>query len=177
MYLRGSKWSMTRKRRPINWFLVIILLLLIAIVTYIDRVIVPTIPPPFIPTSTATREPEAYVTEAQGLFDQGKLLQAIDVYNQAIRAKPDDPTIYIALARVQIFAGKYDEAQVNAENALLLDPNNSMAHTVRGAAQTQKGDYPNAEISTQTAALPTPITLNCSATKSRRAPARSMPLI
>ena len=131
-----------RQRRPrINWFLVAVVVILIAIVTYVDRFILPTAQTPFVATLTATRDPESYVTDAENLFAEGKLLQSIDTYMEAIRIKPDDPSIYIALARVQIFAGKYDEALVNAENSLLLNPNNSMAHAVRGWALTQKGDY------------------------------------
>jgi tetratricopeptide (TPR) repeat protein len=153
MYLRGSKWSMRQRRKPTNWFLVVVLLLLIAIMVYIDRVVVPSVPLPFVPTVTATRDPESYITEAEGLFAQGKLLKAIDTYNDAIRIKPDDPTFYIAQARVQILAGKYDDALTNAENALLLNPNNSMAHAVRGWALTQKGieSYTNADTSIQRA--------------------------
>jgi tetratricopeptide (TPR) repeat protein len=141
MYLRGSKWSMRRQRPKINLFLVVMLVLLIVIVTYVDRLILPTAQTPFGATSTVTRDPESYVTDAENLFAEGKLLQSIDTYMEAIRIKPDDPSIYIALARVQIFAGKYDEALVNAENSLLLNPNNSMAHAVRAWALTQKGDY------------------------------------
>jgi tetratricopeptide (TPR) repeat protein len=70
---------------------------------------------------------------------------------EAIRIKPDDPAIYIALARVQVFAGKYGEALVNAENSLLLNPNNSMAHAVRAWALTQEGDYVMADNSLQEA--------------------------
>ena len=126
-------------------------IILIVIVTYIDRFVLPTAQAPFMPTPTTTREPESYVTEAEGLFDQGKLLQAIDTYTEAIRIKPDDPAIYIALARVQIFAGKYDDALINAENSLLLNPNSSMAYAVRGWAYTRKGDFTDADESLKTA--------------------------
>ncbi|MFA5872906.1 MAG: tetratricopeptide repeat protein [Anaerolineales bacterium] len=135
-----------RPRRPrVNWFLVVIVVILIAIVTYVDRFILPTAQTPFMATLTSTRDPESYVTDAENLFAEGKLLQAIDTYMEAIRIKPDDPSIYIALARVQVFAGKYDEALVNAENSLLLNPNNSMAHAVRAWALTQMGDYVTAD--------------------------------
>ncbi|MCX6034360.1 MAG: hypothetical protein NTV38_05200, partial [Chloroflexi bacterium] len=131
-----------RQRRPrINWFLVVMVVILIAVITYVDRFILPTAQTPFVATLTATRDPESYVTDAENLFAEGKLLQSIDTYMEAIRIKPDDPSIYIALARVQVFAGKYDEALVNAENSLLLNPNNSMAHAVRTWALTQMGDY------------------------------------
>jgi tetratricopeptide (TPR) repeat protein len=149
MYLRGSKWSMRKQRRRINWFLVVVVIILIAIVTYVDRFILPTAQTPFVPTLTATRDPESYIADAENSFAQGKLSQSIDQYLEAIRIKPDDPSFYIALARVQIFAGQYDEALVNAENALLLNPNNSMAHGVNGWALTQKADYVQADESIQ----------------------------
>ena len=123
---------MKRRRKPINFFRILLLLLLIAIGVYVNKVVIPSVPPLFVPTPTATRDPESYVAEAEGLFNQGKLLQAIELYQEAIRIKPDDPATFIALARVQVFAGQYKEAQTNTENALLLNPNNSMAHAVRG---------------------------------------------
>jgi tetratricopeptide (TPR) repeat protein len=135
-----------RQRRPrINWFLVILVLILIAIVAYIDRFILPTAQTPFVATMTATRNPESYALDAENLFSQGKLQQSIDTYLEAIRIKPDDPSLYISLARVQVFNGKYDDALVNAENSLLLNPTNSQAYAVRAWALTQKGEYTNAD--------------------------------
>jgi tetratricopeptide (TPR) repeat protein len=138
---------MRQRPRRTNWFLVVVLLILIVIVVYVERFILPTAQTPFMATLTPTRDPESYVTDAENLFSEGKLLQSIDAYMEAIRIKPDDPAVYIALARVQVFAGKYDEALVNAENSLLLNTNNSMAHGVRAWALTQKGDYVTADTS------------------------------
>jgi tetratricopeptide (TPR) repeat protein len=151
MYLRGSKWNMRQRRPRINWILVILVVILIAVFTYVDRFILPTAQTPFMPTPTATRDPESYVTEAEAQFADGKLLDTINTYLEAIRITPKDPTLYIALARVQIFAGKYDDALVNAENSLLLNPNSSMAQALRGWALTQKGDYTAADDSLQNA--------------------------
>ena len=146
MYLRRkTKWSMTRKRFKVNWFLVSILVILIGMGVYVDRVIVPTIPPPFVPSPTPTRSPESFVTEAEGFFKDGKLLQAMDLYKQAIRANPDDDIVYVALARVQIFAGLYDEAQASAEKALLLNSKNSQAHAMHAWALDFQGEYLAAE--------------------------------
>jgi tetratricopeptide (TPR) repeat protein len=147
MYLKGSKWSMNRRRSRPNWFRIILLVLLIAGGVYVDRFIIPTRPSPFVATATATRAPESYVTEAGALFDAGKLLQSIQLYEQAIAADPQDQNVYIALARVQVFAGQYKDAQTSAEDALLLNPNNSMAHAVRGWALDFQGDYLGAEAS------------------------------
>lgn len=140
-----------RRRRPVNWFMVTVLLILIAFSTYLSAVVVPTIPQPFTPSPTPTRNPESYLTEAQTLFDQGKLLQAIAVYEEVIRLTPNDAGLYVALARVQLFAGQPAEALQNAERALLLERDNSMAHALRGAALTQLGDYLMAENALQRA--------------------------
>jgi tetratricopeptide (TPR) repeat protein len=142
---------MNRRRQHFNWFRIVILSLLIAAGLYLDRFVIPSTPSPFEATPTATRPAEAYMTEAQTLFDQGKLLQSIQAYRDVIIIKPKDPTIYVAMARVQVFAGDYKDAQASAENALLLDPNNSMAQAVRAWALDFQGDYLGAENSIKTA--------------------------
>jgi tetratricopeptide (TPR) repeat protein len=145
MYLKGSKWSMTKKRKPWHPFRILFLLILIAVALYFNQVVIPTLPTPFVPSPTPTRQPESYLTEAEGLFGEGKLFQAISVYQEAIRIQPNDPAAYIALARVQIFAGQYADALTNAENSLLLSSNNSMAYAMRGWAFTKQEDFPSAE--------------------------------
>ena len=145
MYLKGSKWSMNRRRRRPNWFRITILVLLIAAGIYLDRVIIPTVPQPFVPTATPTRDPESYTVEADALFQEGKLTQSISTYTDAIQAKPDDPTLFISRAHAQIYAGQYAEAETSAQDALLLSPNNSMAHVMRAWALDFQGDYLAAE--------------------------------
>src|SRR5574339_112694 len=135
MYLpRSSRWSMTRRRKRPNVFGWTIFGLVLLFGYYFNQVYLPTQPNPFEATPTPTRSWESYSTEAQELFAQGKLQQTIEAYESAIASSPQDPTLYIALARVQVFAGLPKDAQANAENAILLSPNNSMAHAVRGWA-------------------------------------------
>jgi tetratricopeptide (TPR) repeat protein len=131
---------MTRRRRRPNYFGLAVLILVLLFGYYFNQVYLPTQPNPFEATPTPTRPPESFVTEAQELFAAGKLLQAIDSYQSAINASPQDSTLYVALARVQAFAGFYEEAQSNAENAMLLNPNNSMAHAVRAWALNFQGE-------------------------------------
>jgi tetratricopeptide (TPR) repeat protein len=145
MYLKGSKWSVMRRRKRPNWFRIILLSLLVLGFATFNRLVVPTIQPPGVPTPTPTRPPESFVTEAQQLFAQGKLLQAIDAYQQAIAARPDDAATYVEMAKVQVWAGKYKEAQASAENALLLNSGSSMAQAVRAWALDFQGDYLKAE--------------------------------
>ncbi|MGB9672517.1 MAG: tetratricopeptide repeat protein [Anaerolineales bacterium] len=146
MYLRGSKWSVrSRPRRHSNPIVIAVLIGLIGVGIYFNQVIVPTVPPLFIPTATPTRSPESYLNEAEQLYKEGKLTQAINAYKQAIVADPYNPAIYVTLARIQVFAGQYQDAITNAQNALLKNPNNPLAHAVLGWAQGFTGDYLSAE--------------------------------
>lgn len=147
MYLRGSKWSMNRRRRRIHPWRILILIALVGAAVYVNQVVVPATPPLFIPTATPTRNPASYITDAEAAFNEGKLSAAIDAYREAIRSNPNDPAIYVALARVEIYAGKYKDAQDDAENALLLNPNNPNALALRGWALTFQQDYLPAEAS------------------------------
>jgi tetratricopeptide (TPR) repeat protein len=110
---------------------------------YFDQVYLPTQPNPFEATPTATRSAESFTTEAEQLFNDGKLLQSIEAYKSAIKSSPQDPTLYIALARVQVFAGFPKDAQANAENAILLSAGNSMAHAVLAWALDFQGGSQN----------------------------------
>ncbi|HMB21274.1 MAG: tetratricopeptide repeat protein, partial [Chloroflexota bacterium] len=135
MYLpRSSKWSMTRRRKRPNFFALIVLALVLLFGYYFNQIYLPAQPNPFEATPTATRSAEGLAVEAEQLFKDGKLLQAIDSYQAAINASPQNPALYIAMARIQVWAGKYEEAQANSENAILLNPENSMAHAVRAWA-------------------------------------------
>lgn len=125
---------MTRRRKRPNFFMWVVFGLVLLFGYYFNQVYLPAQPNPFEATPTPTRSWESFSTEAQELFAQGKLSQAIEAYESAIASSPQDPTLYIALARVQVFARLPKEAQANAENAILLSPNNSMAHAVRAWA-------------------------------------------
>jgi tetratricopeptide (TPR) repeat protein len=152
MYLRGNKWSMTRRRRkrPNPWRITL-LVILIGVALYFSQVVVPATPPLFMPTPTATRSPESFVNEAEQFYQAGKLAQAITAYQEAIVADPNNPSNYVTLARIQILAGEYENAIENAQNALLKNPSNPIAHAVLGWAQSYTGDYLAAEASVRQA--------------------------
>ena len=123
MYLpRSTKWSMTRRRKRPNFFAWTLFGLVLLFGYYLNQVYLPSKPNPFEATPTVTRSPESLVTEAEDLFKKGKLPQSIDAYQAAINASPQNPGLYIAIARIQVWAGKYEEAKANAENAILLRP-------------------------------------------------------
>ena len=132
------------KKRSSPWR-ILLLLGLIGILLYLNQFVVPATPPLFIPTATPTRSPESFLNEAEQNYAQGKLPQSIASYKQAIVADPNNPAIYVALARVQAFSGDFEEAIVNTQNALLKNPNNPLAHAVQAWAYSQLEDHLAAE--------------------------------
>ena len=146
MYLRGNKWTMTRRTRRVSWWRIVLLVGLIGAAFYVNQVVVPATPPLFVPTATATRSPESYVNQAEEDYAAGKLNQAIKAYKDAIYSDPANPANYVALARLQVFAGAYDEAIVNCQNALLKNPSNPLAHAVMGWAMGFQEKYSEGEI-------------------------------
>jgi tetratricopeptide (TPR) repeat protein len=139
-----------RSRRASPWR-VMLLLTLIGGALYVNQVVVPATPPLFIPTATPTRNPESFVNEAESLFVEGKLTQAISAYQQALLADPDNPSIYLSMARAQIYLSKYTEALESAERALILNGNNPNAHAIKAWALNYQSDYPQAEASVKEA--------------------------
>jgi tetratricopeptide (TPR) repeat protein len=139
MYLSGSKWNVRRRRPGRNLGRIALLLALIAGVVYVERFLVPNVPPLFIPTPTPTRSPATYALEAESFFQAGKLAQAEDSYRRAIEVNPTDPALYVALARVLVFSGKHEEAETQARNALLINPDLPAARAVLGWALDFQG--------------------------------------
>ena len=103
MYLRGSKWSVKRRKRRSNPLTIILLLGLIGAGIYINEVIVPETPPLFLPTPTPTRSPESFLTEAKKLESEGKLVQAVQTYRESLLVNPGDPAVYLAIANLQVW--------------------------------------------------------------------------
>jgi tetratricopeptide (TPR) repeat protein len=128
MYLSGSKWSMRKKRRrPSHPLRILVLLLLIAGAVYLERVVVPTAGPLFVPTPTPTRSPAAILLEADSLYQAGNLDQSESAYREAIQVDPGKANYYVELARLQAWEGKLSEAETSARNALLIDPSSALA--------------------------------------------------
>lgn len=146
MYLRGNKWTMTRRtQRPPIWRL-LLLVVLIGAALYVNQVVVPATPPLFVPTETPTLSPESFVNQAEEFYAGGKISQAIKAYQDAIYSDPTNPASYVSLARLQVIAGDYEDAITNCQNALLKNPNNPLAHAVMGWALGFQGKYGEAEI-------------------------------
>ncbi len=136
---------MNKRRRPSNPWLIGILLLGIGFLVYVNIYVIPTMPPPFVPTPTPTRSPRSFAEEAAGYLSEGRMSMAMESYEAAITADPQEVSNYITLARLQIYNGEYEAAQANAENALLLDRSNVDALALLGWAKGLLGEYLEAE--------------------------------
>ncbi len=151
MYLRGSKWSMNKRRQRSNPWLVIVLLLAIGFFLYINTNVIPAMPAPFVPTPTPTRDPQSYAQEAELHLAEGRIGMAKESYQAAIMANPQEISNYLNLARLQLYGGEHEAARVNAENALLLDNTRPKAYSLLAWAKGYMDDFLEAEAALRTA--------------------------
>ena len=136
---------MSKKRRKVNPWLLIFLLISIGGLVYLNMVVVPMMDPPFVPTATPTRDPLSFIQEADALSAEGKYLQAIEAYQGAINVDPQNINNYLKISRLQIYTDQLVLAQVNAQNAILLDNSVSEAYALSGWAKGFQKDYLNGE--------------------------------
>lgn len=151
MYLKGSKLSLKKKRRKPNVGLILFLVAGIGLLLYLNIVVVPVMNPLFVPTPTPTRDPLSYIQEADQLAAEGKYLQAVEVYQGAINANPQNIQNYLKIARLQIYTNQLEQAQVNAQNAILLDNTVSNAFALLGWAKGFQREYLAGEVDAQKA--------------------------
>lgn len=135
----------TRRRpSPLKIFL---LVGLVAFLVYINRIVEPLSPNIFLPSPTPTVSSDIFLAEAESLASEGKYSQALVTYQKAIMSDPQNPAIYIATARLNLYSGRYEEAVENASNAVLLNPSSGMGEAIKGLAQGMMGEYLAAETS------------------------------
>ncbi|MFN2271861.1 MAG: tetratricopeptide repeat protein [Anaerolineae bacterium] len=134
-----------RKKRRSSWALIIILLLLIAAGLYVLNLVNQgQIERPFEPTPVPTRSAFFYADQAADLYQQGKLEEAIAVYDQAIALDPDDVSFYIKQARLLVLRNRPVEAVRVAQQAVDMSPENAQAWAVLGMAYDWNGDVSEA---------------------------------
>ena len=133
-----------RKRRSSPW-LVAFLMVAIGFMVYLNVYVIPTVPPPFVPTATPTRNPQSFAQEAETYLAEGRIGMAKEAFQAAIKADPQELSNYLTLARLQLNSGEYEAARVNAENALLLDKTKPEAFALLAWTKAYMGEYLEAE--------------------------------
>ena len=134
-----------RKKRRSSWVFVVILVLLIAAGLYVlDMVNRGQIERPFEPTPIPTRAALSYAVEAEDLYQQGRLDEAIVAYEQAIVLDPDDVSFYIKMARLLTLRNRTVDAMRIAQQAVDMSPENAQAWAVLCMALDWNGDVAQA---------------------------------
>jgi tetratricopeptide (TPR) repeat protein len=151
MYLKGSKWSMNKRRRRSNPWLIAFLVLAIGFFAYINAFVLPNVQPPFVPTPTPTRDPISYSQEAETALAEGRIGEAMSLYESAIDADPQEISNYLSLAKLQIYRGDYEAARENAEYAVLLDKTRPYSFALLAWSKGYLDDYLEAETDVKSA--------------------------
>ncbi|MBE0697713.1 MAG: tetratricopeptide repeat protein, partial [Anaerolineaceae bacterium] len=100
------------------------------------------IKPLFLPTSTPTRMPISFASEAETQFQAGNLDAAITSYQQAIAIDPQNGRLYAELARILTYStetqttdkekeARFILAMEAADQATKIAPDDSTTHAVR----------------------------------------------
>jgi tetratricopeptide (TPR) repeat protein len=147
MQIKGRQWNMRQQHRRNNPFKVIFLLAIIGFLVYVNLTVQPLSSTIFLASPTPTVSAETYLAQAENLASEGKYTQALAEYQKAIIADPQNPSVYLAAAKLNIYSSDYEKAIENASNAVLLNPNSSMGEALQGFAQGLQGDYLDAESS------------------------------
>jgi tetratricopeptide (TPR) repeat protein len=131
MYLQGRSLRLRKSGRRSNprrvFFLVLLITAGLFVVALRDQGMVQ---PLFQPTVAPTRIPETYADEAEAQFAAGNLKAAIAAYDRATAANPKNLDYWVSLARIQIYADRYEDALTSAETALLVAPNDAKAKAI-----------------------------------------------
>ncbi|HAF48335.1 MAG TPA: hypothetical protein DCL08_03730 [Anaerolineaceae bacterium] len=143
MYLQGKEPTFRNKRKQNNPYMVLVLLVLIVFFgTVLTGIAKGDVQPLFMPTPTPTRTTNSFVIEGQTHFEAGNLNAAIAAYKKAIDMDPNDPDLYVQLARIQTYSSalvttnadqvaRLQEALDSINRAKELAPNNSEVLAVR----------------------------------------------
>ena len=136
---------MRQNRRRPNLFKIILMVGLIAFLIYVNRTVEPLSPNLFLASPTATISSDTFLAEAETFASEGKYSLALASYQKAILSDPQNPAVYTATARLNLYSGRYEEAVENAGNAILLDPSSGLAEAIKGFAEGMLGEYLAAE--------------------------------
>ncbi|MGC8547986.1 MAG: AAA family ATPase [Candidatus Micrarchaeia archaeon] len=94
-----------------------------------------------------TRNPQAkeLYTKAGELFEQNRFEEAIDLYTQAIKLDPVYSSAYFNRALSYALINRYDNAQLDAEKVMELEPDSYDAPYVMGLIKEYQGNYEEAK--------------------------------
>jgi len=90
--------------------------------------------------------PDALAANGEGvvLYGAGRLAEAQERFQEALRIEPDYVEALINLGALAAAQGRYDEAAAHLHQALAFDPESPYAHYNLGSVYSLQGDWPAA---------------------------------
>lgn len=128
-----------KKRRSSPLRVMILLILIFASLYVYATIQQEEVESPFTPTPTPTRSALSYSAEAEELYLQGRLEEAITAYKQAIALAPDNVVAYVPLSRLLVLEREVFEGIVYAQKAIEIAPENAPAWAALGMAYDWNG--------------------------------------
>ena len=105
MYIQERKNLFRNPRNSSNPYRIMLLLVIIVVLIAVLRSYASgDITPPFIPTPTPTRTVNSFLVEGQTHFQAGNLDKAIEAYRKAITLEPENTSIMVELARIEVYS-------------------------------------------------------------------------
>ncbi len=136
---------MRQSRRRNNPFKIIVLLAIVGFLVYVNLTVEPLSTTLFLASPTPTVSADTYLAQAEDLATEGKYSLALQEYEKAIMADPENYATYLAAAKLNAYRGEYEEAIENSSNTILLNQSSSMGEAIQGFAQGMQGNYLDAE--------------------------------
>jgi tetratricopeptide (TPR) repeat protein len=91
-------------------------------------------------TENLVRHPQVQAIEARLLLREGRLDEALNKAEQALRLDPTTALAYLVRAEVRVAQGRVDEAMADLHRAIELDPRHSGAFRLRGRLSMERGE-------------------------------------
>ena len=90
--------------------------------------------------SALHRNSRTYLDNGRTAFESGDLLGAAENYRWALESKPGDATTHLALSWVLELLGDTNQARIQVERSLELDPESAKAHYSKARLLEETGD-------------------------------------
>ena len=90
--------------------------------------------------AAATAQQSEAAEDASRAYERGNYPEAVEILKAEVSQNPQDPKIYLLLAKTYFQMRDHDKAIESAEKAVKLDPDNSEVHEWLGRAYGDKAD-------------------------------------
>ncbi|KIH53220.1 tetratricopeptide repeat protein [Ancylostoma duodenale] len=88
-----------------------------------------------------TEDLETIILNAGSAYSEGRYTEALECYEQAIAARPDNAILFANYAAILLRLDRVDEALKNADHAIALDPKWAKAYYRRGEALRRQNAF------------------------------------